>query len=82
MRSAAVLVLLSSMGVVSAGAGTPVVLVSISRRLRHPRFHHIQDGTVRGISSVYVSELQATVEGDKVRNYRANVKISFVLEKD
>ncbi len=37
--------------------------------------------TVRGISSVYVSELQATVEGDKVKNYRANVKISFVLER-
>jgi flavin-binding protein dodecin len=38
--------------------------------------------TVRGISSVYVSELQATVENDKVKNYRANVKISFVLERD
>ncbi len=37
--------------------------------------------TVRGISSVYVSEMQATVEQDKIKNYRANVKISFVLEK-
>ena len=36
--------------------------------------------TVRGISSVYVSEFQATVENDKIKNYRANVKISFVLE--
>jgi len=36
--------------------------------------------TVRGISSVYMSEFQATVENDKIKNYRANVKISFVLE--
>ena len=38
--------------------------------------------TVRGIRSVYMSELQATVENDKVKNFRANVKISFVLERD
>ncbi len=37
--------------------------------------------TLRGISSVYVSEFQATVENDKIKNYRANVKISFVLDK-
>ena len=37
--------------------------------------------TVRGISSVYVSEFQATVENDKVKNFRVNVKLSFVLEK-
>ena len=37
--------------------------------------------TVRGISSVYVSEFQATVENDKVKNFRINAKISFVLEK-
>jgi len=36
--------------------------------------------TVRGIRSVYVSEFQATVGNDKIKNYRANVKISFVLE--
>ena len=36
--------------------------------------------TLRGIRSVYVSELQATVEDDKVKNFRANVKISFVVE--
>ncbi len=36
--------------------------------------------SVRGIRSVYVSEFQATVENDKIKNYRANVKISFVLE--
>ncbi len=33
--------------------------------------------TVRGIRSVYMSEFQATVENDKIKNYRANVKISF-----
>ena len=38
--------------------------------------------TLRGIRSVYVSELQATVENDKVKNFRANVKVSFVLERD
>ena len=36
--------------------------------------------TARGISSVYISELQATVENNQIKNYRANVKISFVLE--
>ena len=38
--------------------------------------------TLRGIGSVYVSELQATVENDKVKSFRANVKMSFVLERD
>jgi flavin-binding protein dodecin len=38
--------------------------------------------TLRGIRSVYVSELQATVENDKVKSFRANVKMSFVLERD
>ncbi len=36
--------------------------------------------SVRGIRSVYVSEFQATVENDKIKNYRANVKISFIIE--
>jgi flavin-binding protein dodecin len=27
-----------------------------------------------------MNEFQATVEDDKIKNYRANVKISFVLE--
>ncbi len=36
--------------------------------------------TVRGIRSVYMSEFQATVENDKIKTYRANVKISFVIE--
>ena len=37
--------------------------------------------TLRGIRSVYISELQAAVENDKIKSYRANVKISFVLER-
>jgi flavin-binding protein dodecin len=37
--------------------------------------------TVRGIRSVYMSEMQATVENDKVKSFRANVKISFVLDR-
>ena len=37
--------------------------------------------TVRGIRSVYMSEFQATVENDRIKNYRANVKISFVVEQ-
>lgn len=37
--------------------------------------------TVRGVSSVYVDNFQATVENDKVKNFRINAKISFVIEK-
>ena len=37
--------------------------------------------SVRGISSVYINEFQATVENDQVKNFRVNAKISFVIEK-
>ena len=37
--------------------------------------------TLRGITSVYVQEFQATVESDRVKNFRVNVKVSFVLEE-
>jgi hypothetical protein len=37
--------------------------------------------TLRGITSVYVDEFQATIENDKVKNFRVNVKVSFVLEQ-
>ena len=37
--------------------------------------------TLRGITSVYVQEFQATVENDRVKNFRVNVKVSFVLEE-
>jgi flavin-binding protein dodecin len=37
--------------------------------------------TLRGVTSVYAQEFQATVENDQVKNFRANVKVSFVLEE-
>ena len=37
--------------------------------------------TIRGVSSVYIKEFQATVENDKVRTFRVNAKVSFVLER-
>jgi dodecin len=37
--------------------------------------------TLRGIRAVYLKELQATVEDDKIRTFRANVKVSFAIEK-
>ena len=37
--------------------------------------------TLRGITSVYVQEFQATVENDRVKNFRVNVKVSFVIEE-
>lgn len=37
--------------------------------------------TVRGIKSIYLKELQATVENGKIVRYRINGKISFLLEK-
>jgi dodecin len=38
--------------------------------------------TIRGVSSVYIKEFQATVENDKVKTFRVNAKVSFVLERD
>lgn len=35
--------------------------------------------TVRGIKSVYVKEMEASVEDGKIVQYRVNAKISFVL---
>ena len=37
--------------------------------------------SVRGVSSVYVDNFQATVEDGKVKNFRINAKVSFVLER-
>lgn len=37
--------------------------------------------TVHGIKSVYIKELEAKVEGDKIVKYRINAKISFLLER-
>jgi len=35
--------------------------------------------TIRDIRSVYIKEMQALVEGDRIRTYRLNAKISFVV---
>ena len=37
--------------------------------------------TLRGVTSVYIKEFQATVENDKVKNFRGNAKVSFKLER-
>jgi flavin-binding protein dodecin len=37
--------------------------------------------TVRNIKSVYVKGFQAMVEGDKIRTFRVNAKISFLVDK-
>lgn len=36
--------------------------------------------TVRNIRSIYIKELEATVENDRIASYRVNAKISFTLE--
>ena len=37
--------------------------------------------TLHGVTSVYVKEFQATVENDKVKNFRVTAKVSFMLER-
>ncbi len=41
----------------------------------------IASKTVRNIKSVYVKDIQAKVDNNKVVHYRLDVKISFVLDK-
>lgn len=36
--------------------------------------------TLRGVKSIYIKEMNATVEGDKITEYRVNAKITFELE--
>ena len=36
--------------------------------------------TVTGIKSIWVENLSAKVEGDRITSYRANCKVSFVLK--
>ncbi|HUV33275.1 MAG TPA: dodecin family protein [Devosiaceae bacterium] len=36
--------------------------------------------SVRGIKSIYLKNLEATVENGKLASYRINAKISFLLE--
>jgi dodecin len=35
---------------------------------------------VRGIKSIYIKEFEATVENNKVTQFRINAKISFMVE--
>lgn len=37
--------------------------------------------TLHGIRSIYVENMEAKVEGDKIVSYRINGKISFTLER-
>ncbi|MHC1719563.1 MAG: dodecin family protein [Clostridiaceae bacterium] len=37
--------------------------------------------TVENLQTVYVKNLQAVLEGSKIVKYRANVKISFIVNK-
>ncbi len=36
--------------------------------------------TVRGVKSIYIENLEATVEDGKIEKYRINAKVSFLLE--
>jgi flavin-binding protein dodecin len=38
--------------------------------------------TVRGIKSVYVKRCTAQVENNKIVEYRANVKIAFIVKRE
>jgi flavin-binding protein dodecin len=37
--------------------------------------------TVHNIKSIYIKEMQAIVENNKIATYRVNAKISFLLER-
>lgn len=36
--------------------------------------------TVRNIKSVYIQDIQALIENNRVKKYRLDVKVSFVIE--
>ena len=36
--------------------------------------------TIKNIKAVYVENMQAVVEGDKIVTYRVNVKVSFLVD--
>jgi flavin-binding protein dodecin len=36
--------------------------------------------SVRGIKSVWIENFSATVEGDRITQYRVNAKLSFLVE--
>jgi len=37
--------------------------------------------SLRGVSSIYIKEFQATVENDRIKAFRVNAKVSFLIEK-
>ena len=37
--------------------------------------------SVRGIKSIYIKEIEATVENGKIAAYRINAKVSFLIEE-
>lgn len=37
--------------------------------------------TLHGIRSIYIKDIQATVENDKIRTYRVTAKVSFVVDR-
>ena len=38
--------------------------------------------TVRGIKSVYVKDMQVTVDDNKISQYRVNAKVCFAISED
>ena len=38
--------------------------------------------TVRNIKSIYIQEMEATIDTDRITHYRINAKISFEVEED
>jgi flavin-binding protein dodecin len=36
--------------------------------------------SVRGIKSIWIENFSATVEGDRITQYRVNAKVSFLVE--
>jgi flavin-binding protein dodecin len=37
--------------------------------------------TVRNVKSIYIENMEATVEKGRIKQYRVNAKISFLLEE-
>ncbi len=37
--------------------------------------------TLRRVTSIYINEFQATVENDRVKTFRVDAKVSFVMER-
>jgi len=36
--------------------------------------------TVHNIKSIYIENMEATVEGDKIKSYRIDAKVTFLLD--